>query len=613
MAPSRASRILESREKKGMRLNMRVITRWTLPVFLVFSVFLTSCGLGRGAPRAFILENANIYFLMTDRFANGDATNDHAYGRGLASDGSVDEAATYGPGGFHGGDFEGITEKINEGYFDSLGVDAIWVTPPFEQIHGARSGPGFPFYAYHGYWTLDFTVPDAAYGTQEDFRAMVDAAHAKNIRIILDVVLNHPGYATPEDAEEFGFGSYEDGWEAYVDGPDESLSPEAEAAFVNRDSAEWQNWWGSDWVRSDDALEGYDTGMTGDTTMCLSGLPDFKNESTELVELPVFLAAKWEKEGRLQEEQDELDAFFAASGLPRTVLNYQIKWLTDWVRDYGVDGFRCDTAKHVELSAWSMLETYAGEALEDWRTANPMKLIDEEPFFTIGEVWDHGVTKDAYYTEAGFDALINFSFRKNAMNLSLLPKVYTYMSDTMHADDFCVVSYISSHDTALFTRSMLKKGMIALLLSPGAVQIFYGDETGRPRAWPECPYMDLTMRSPMNWEDPDEELQAFVGILGKFRQRHPAIGAGVHAEISAEPYLFARTMTASDGKSTDTVIVGITEPDQIVSIPIGVYFAEGERLVNAADGSVATVTEGAVEFSSGPDGLILIEKEGGTP
>ena len=260
-----------------------------------------------------------------------------------------------------------------------------------------------------------------------------------------------------------------------------------------------------------------------------------------------------------------------------------------------------------------MLETYAGEALEDWRTANPMKLIDEEPFFTIGEVWDHGVTKDAYYTEAGFDALINFSFRKNAMNLSLLPKVYTYMSDTMHADDFCVVSYISSHDTALFTRSMLKKGMIALLLSPGAVQIFYGDETGRPRAWPECPYMDLTMRSPMNWEDPDEELQAFVGILGKFRQRHPAIGAGVHAEISAEPYLFARTMTASDGKSTDTVIVGITEPDQIVSIPIGVYFAEGERLVNAADGSVATVADGAVEFSSGPDGLILIEKEGGTP
>ena len=586
---------------------MKKAYRSTCLILVAITVLgaLLSCSRAR-VEKPFLWENANVYFLLTDRFFNGKQENDHAYDRGLHPDGTVDADKTEGPGGFHGGDFAGVTKKINEGYFSELGVDAIWISPPFEQIHGFRSGPGFAFYAYHGYWTLDFTQPDAAFGTKEEFQEMVDAAHAKGIRVVLDVIMNHPGYATPEDADTFGFGEYTEGWDEYKNGPDIELAGDVESSFLVPASSKWDSWWGPDWVRVDEGLAGYDTGGTSDTLSCLSGLPDFKTESQEEVELPVFLVNKWQNEGRLEEEQRELDMFFTETGLPQTVTNYQIKWLTDWVSDYGIDGFRCDTAKHVELEVWQSLSEQAGLSLQEWREKNPSKTLGTLPFWTVGEVWDHGVSKDEYYTDAEFDALINFSFRKNLINMKVLPELYTFMSDTMIKDDFMVLSYISSHDTALFTRSKLREGIAALLLAPGAVQIFYGDETGRQRAWTDCPYMDLTMRSAMNWESVDAELLAFTKILGQFRSRHLSIGAGVHQEIASDPYTFSRSYIKDD--ITDRIIVVMGEPNQTITIDVGGVFQDKEKLANAYDGSVCVVEDGKVSFSSGSDGIILIEE-----
>lgn len=575
-----------------------------LTVVLILGT-LISCTPAR-EEKPFLWENANVYFLLTDRFLNGRQENDHAYGRGLNPDGTVDPEKSDGPGAFHGGDFVGVTQKINEGYFTELGVDAIWISPPFEQIHGFRSGPGFAFYAYHGYWTLDFTQPDAAFGTKEEFKEMVDAAHAKGIRIVLDVIMNHPGYATPEDAEEFGFGEYKDGWQTYKDGPETALSGETESTFLEKSSPEWDSWWGPEWIRADEGLSGYDTGGTSDTLSCLSGLPDFKTESMEEVEIPEFLVEKWRKEGRLEEEKRELDDFFKETGLPRTCRNYQIKWLADWVSDYGIDGFRCDTAKHVEPEVWESLGEQAELSLREWRENNSSKVLGDIPFWMVGEVWDHGVSKDEYYTEGKFDALINFSFRKNLMNMKVLPELYSFMADTMQKDDFLVLSYISSHDTSLYTRSKLREGIGALLLAPGAAALFYGDETGRKREWLDCPYMDLTMRSSMNWDAVDEEILAFTKILGQFRSRHPAVGAGVHQEISADPYVFSRTYSA--GEITDRIVVVMGEPDLSITIDVDGIFPEGTKLANACDGASATVSSGQVTFRSSPDGIILIEE-----
>ncbi len=155
---------------------------------------------------AFSWDNATVYFLLTDRFCNGDTSNDNAYGRMKTVSG--DSRAT-----FHGGDFAGITKKINEGYFNDLGVNAIWMTAPYEQLHGYILGDGFAHYSYHGYYVTDYTEPDAAYGTRQEFQTLVDTAHEHGIRIIMDIVMNHAGYNDMIDMNEYNYGTLLSGWE----------------------------------------------------------------------------------------------------------------------------------------------------------------------------------------------------------------------------------------------------------------------------------------------------------------------------------------------------------------------------------------------------------------
>ncbi len=555
---------------------------------------------------AFTWENASVYFLLTDRFRNGNKANDHSYGRSLDQNGKPVPGWEESAGSFHGGDFAGVTQKINAGYFNKLGVNAIWITPPFEQVHGFHSMDGLAFYAYHGYWALDFTQPDANYGTKEEFRTMVDAAHKHGIRIVMDVVLNHPGYATMKDAEEYGFGQYKKDWKSYYFGDPSSLSSQAESSYADDSSKNWNSWWGSDWVRTAAPFAGYENGGTEELTQCLAGLPDFKNESSKTVPLPALLKTKWKKEGRLEKEQKELNDFFRENNLKPTVLNYEIKWLTDWVREYGVDGFRCDTAKYVQKDDWAQLKEYSQKALDTWRKNNSSKVLDKTQFWTVGEVWGHGVEKDDYFTAGKFDALINFSFRQNVMNRSLLPDTYDYMAKTLRSEkNFNVLSYISSHDDALFTRSDLINGGNYLLLAPGAIQIYYGDESARERQWKNLSANDLTLRSNMNWSSVNQKVLKHWQTVGCFRGRHPAVGAGRQTILSRSPFEFARVW--SSGKGTDRIIVALAAANKAISIPVKAVFKDGEMVRNAYDGSTAAVKNQVVTFQSGENGTILLE------
>ena len=135
----------------------------------------------------FSWDNATVYFLLTDRFKNGNTENDHSYNRGLNQDGTVANISDT-RGTFHGGDFKGITETIEDGYFEDLGVNAIWISAPYEQIHGYLTGDGssptFAHYSYHGYYVLDYTETDANFGTAEEFQTLVDTAHNHGLRVI---------------------------------------------------------------------------------------------------------------------------------------------------------------------------------------------------------------------------------------------------------------------------------------------------------------------------------------------------------------------------------------------------------------------------------------------
>jgi alpha-amylase len=175
------------------------------------------------APRHSDWSDAIVYFVIVDRFADGDPAN------------NVDVDVTK-PGHFHGGDLVGLTERLDE--IADLGVTAIWITPVVDNIDGFVTGAGFPDYGYHGYWAEDFHALDERFGTEAELKALVDACHARGIAVLLDVVYNHTGYEA-----------------GYIEDP------------------RFQPW-----------LRVYGECGDDDLTMCVGGLPDWRTEIPEVAD-----------------------------------------------------------------------------------------------------------------------------------------------------------------------------------------------------------------------------------------------------------------------------------------------------------------------------------------
>lgn len=476
-------------------------------------------------------RNANIYFVMVDRFNNGDKTNDHNYGR--KKDG-LDEVGT-----FHGGDLKGVINKLD--YIKSLGTDAIWLSPIVEQIHGFVGGGekgSFPFYAYHGYWTRDFTKIDANFGKDEDLALLVAEAHKRGMKVLLDAVVNHSGYAALADLQldQIDVVSPEKSWPSkWSDwSPKQGQNWHSYNDSINFTSEKWANWWGADWIRA--GFPDHKKPGSGDITMSLAGLPDFITESDKSVTPPQWLL---NNPGTRVKHKDNA-----------TVSDYLIEWQADWVKRFGIDGFRVDTVKHVEGEVWRRLKQQASQNLVEWRK---QKSLPGQPFWMMGEVWGHTAYRSPYFDD-GFDALINFDMQKKmdkgAACFTSMADTYQAYADTLESEpDFNSVSYMSSHDTELFfsrykSFEMQRDAASALLLSPGAVQVYYGDEIARAIG----PYADdfhQGTRSDMVWtlDTQRQDLLKHWQTLGQFRQKHPAIGAGQHRELKQnQGYAFSRTL-----------------------------------------------------------------------
>ena len=482
------------------------------------------------SPDDFSWDNANVYFLLTDRFYNGNTSNDHSYGRATDSSGNRFQGWNTAPGTFHGGDFAGLTQKINEGYFDKLGVNAIWISAPYEQIHGYVTSGGdtspahFAHYSYHGYYVLDYTETDANFGTKAEFKTMVDTAHKHGIRVVMDIVMNHAGYNNLLDMEAYGYGTLKSGYDKYkyrlTDANDfHSCIDYASSA------SDWGKWWGPSWIRS--GLPGYEKGG-GEVTGMLAGLPDFRTESTETVSIPTFLQTKWQKEGTLNTK-------ISKYGSCSTVNDYLTTWLAEWVEEYGVDGFRCDTAKHVEMDSWVKLKNKCVAALKKWRQNNPSAegANWDEDFWMTGEHWGHGLGKDGYFTSGAFDSMINFSIHRLGAKTRRYPadsvnSMYQNYASNINSDpNYNMLTYLSSHDTGLVRQNLYWQGT-AFQLLPGGIQIFYGDETSRPLVSGVSVGGDgHAVRSDMNFGQ-NADLLAHWQKVGKFRANHVAVGAGSH-------------------------------------------------------------------------------------
>ena len=543
-------------------------------------LFLLSCNPAQvdqldpidGSP-SFTWDNATIYFLMTDRFYDGDSSNNYQH---------TDDNPPAPFRGYMGGDIKGITSKIKEGYFNNLGVNAIWMTPVVEQIKGSvDEGTGNSF-GFHGYWTRDWTALDPKFGTPEDLKELVQVAHAHEIRILVDVVANHTGPVTALDQQ-----------------------------------------WPEDWVKTGPRC----TYVSAETTInctLVDNLPDIRTESDKEVELPPFLIQKWQEEGRYEEEVAELEDWFATTGYPRTAVNYVLKWLVDFIHTYGVDGFRVDTVKHTEEDIWLDLWKQAKMAYEKYKANHSDPIYEQDvEFYMVGEVYNYYVSggrdydygdKKVDFFANGFRSLINFDFKTDAHKS--YEDIFSKYDGQLHGPlkGKSIVNYISSHDDGgPFDKERMRsiEAGTKLLLCPGGAQIYYGDETARSLSVEA--EGDAVLRSFMNWDElaKDDNIQGVSRLsilrhwqkLGVFRRDNPAVGAGRHKVISTSPYVFQRIW--EDGGND--VVVGLDLPQGHKEISVGEVFAEAEKVRDAYGDVMGQVKDGKVMIDS-PYDIVLLER-----
>lgn len=564
---------------------MTKISLWTF-------VVLTSVCLHAHAGNKFDWNNSTVYFVITDRFCDGDTTNNLNYGRKIDYGSDRLNAAT-----FHGGDFKGMLQKATEGYFTDLGVDVVWMTDVYEQIHGWMSGSGavndFPHYGYHGYYPLDYTQIDRNYGTVEEFRELVDTLHSQGIRVMLGANLNDPGYPTLLDAVQYGFA-------------DTGLSEQQAAEHIKDWSYDdffagrlgWKGWYDRNWIRMPD--EGWDETNPLETT--LFGMPDYKDENTGPVKIPDFLKRKWQKEGTMN------DAWVNPSARPLrkdrqwSPLQYVIAWIASWVEEFGIDGFRCDIVENVSLNRWKELNLACNEALDRWRRAHRGKPGAEwtDRFYMTGDYDGASIGYMPGYADAGFSSMVNFYFPKRG-DLDGIVYVWQAYADSVQTHvNWHPFSYLNnSYHRDADAGKMIDCGT-ALLLSPGAIQIFYGDETGRGLSDARFNVdSSQAFRSDMNWATADRKLLNHFRKLGQIRKTNPVIGNGRQKTIDNH--------TCLRYDETDKVLIRL-KPNDGSKIYVKDVFDNGVTVTDLYTGRTASVCNGYVSFPEYDNGIAIIRE-----
>ncbi len=316
-----------------------------------------------GDYRTRLPEDEVIYFLLPDRFENGDPSND----RGSLSG---DRLATgYDPthkGFYHGGDLKGVTKRLD--YIQGLGATAVWVAPIFKN-KPVQGTPGQESAAYHGYWITDFTHVDPHLGTDADFKALVEAAHARGMKVYMDIVANHT-------ADVIQLAECKDGIEC----PYRSI---ADYPYQRRGGIGGApinpGFDGSNFAKLKDPNYAYTVRVP---------------EAEKSMKAPVWLNdpiyyhnrgnSTFRGESSLTGDFFGLDDIFTEN--PRVVRG-MIEIYGDWIDKYGVDGFRIDTAQHVNPEFWqqfvpAMLSRAKAKGIPHFHIFGEVATSDMDPAHT---------------------------------------------------------------------------------------------------------------------------------------------------------------------------------------------------------------------------------------
>ncbi|MGY4904207.1 pullulanase-type alpha-1,6-glucosidase [Streptomyces sp. 900116325] len=484
------------------------------------------------------LTREQFYFVMPDRFADGDPSNDRGGLTGSRLETGYDPTDK---GFYQGGDLKGLTDRLD--YIKGLGTTAIWLAPIFKnrpvQGTGKDASAG-----YHGYWITDFTQVDPHFGTNADLSKLIDKAHGKGMKVFFDVITNHT--ADTVDYAEKKYGYKPKGAYPYLDRDGRPFDDTKGLAKVDADSfpytpentGEKVPAWLNDPTmyhnRGDSTYAGEST-TYGD----FSGLDDLWTERPEVV-----------------------------SGME--------KIYEKWVRDFDIDGFRIDTVKHVDLDFWTQwataLDTYAARHGRD-------------DFFMFGEVYsaDTALTSP-YVTRGRLDATLDFPFQEAARQYAsqgapatklaaVFGDDYRYATDKANAYE--QVTFLGNHDMGRFgaflkqdnpkadDAELVDRARLAnevMFLSRGNPVVYYGDEQGFTGAGGDkdarqtmfasktADYLDddqlgTDRTHAFDAYDTGHPLYRNIAALSELTRKNPALRDGVQTERYAEGsvYAFSRT------------------------------------------------------------------------
>ncbi|MEU8629300.1 pullulanase-type alpha-1,6-glucosidase [Streptomyces sp. NPDC048669] len=484
------------------------------------------------------LTREQFYFVMPDRFANGDTGNDRGGLTGSRLETGYDPTDK---GFYQGGDLKGLTGRLD--YIKGLGTTAIWLAPIFKnrpvQGTGKDASAG-----YHGYWITDFTRVDPHFGTNADLTKLIDKAHSKGMKVFFDVITNHT--ADTVDYAEKTYGYKPKGAYPYLDRTGRPFDDAAGMAKVDADSFPYKpvttggktpSWLNDPTMyhnRGDSTYAGEST-TYGD----FSGLDDLWTERPEVV-----------------------------SGME--------KIYEKWVRDFGIDGFRIDTVKHVDLDFWTQWAT----ALDAYAAKHGRK-----DFFMFGEVYsaDTAITSP-YVTRGRLDATLDFPFQEAARQYasqgapaSKLAAVFAedYRYTTDKANAYEQVTFLGNHDMGRIgtflkqdnpgagDAELVKRARLAnevMFLSRGNPVVYYGDEQGFTGdggdkdarqtmfASKTADYLDddelgTDRTHASDAYDTKHPIYRSIAALSELTRKNPALRDGVQTERYAEGSLYAFSRT----------------------------------------------------------------------
>ncbi|MFV4912463.1 pullulanase-type alpha-1,6-glucosidase [Microbacterium lacticum] len=538
-------------------------------------------------------DGKQFYFVMTDRFANGDTANDTG---GLTGDRLTTGFDPTSSGFYNGGDIAGL--RANLDYIAGLGTNAIWLTPSFMnkpvQGEGENASAG-----YHGYWITDFTRIDPHLGTNDELKAFIDDAHSRGIDVYFDIITNHTADVI----------SYAENQYTYID---QATKPYTDAAGNAFDPADFA---GTDTFPTMDAATSFPYTPVVDPAEANVKVPAWLNDVTLYHNRG---DSTYQGESTTYGDFSGLDDLMTEN--PAVVDGFADVY-ESWI-DLGIDGFRIDTAKHVDFPFW-----------QQW-TAKVLDYAHSQgkpDFFMFGEVYDADpAVLSPYVRDTDMNSVLDFAFQSAATSFAkggdaqVLQKMFAGDDryTTPDSSATALPTFLGNHDMGRIgyflknTPDASGRDLLAhdlLFLSRGQPVVYYGDEQGFTGAdpggdksarqtlfaseVPEFQNQTLIDGTPVGSADrygTDTALYTHIAGLSALRAQHPALVDGAQIERYAKDGVYAFSRVGADEKVEYLVALNNTASEATVTVPTltadasftGVYGATGS-LTTGADATAA--------------------------